>query len=83
VKDDREHICPKCRVAGALPEHYLGLLKSLALQPTRNIAVNLKPIVSALEIAGYVTFGSEGWTATAVGCATIEQCRAVGTRAFR
>jgi hypothetical protein len=57
----------------------LGLLKSLALRPTRSIAVNLTPIVSALQIAGYVTFGPEGWTATAVGCATIEQSRAVGT----
>jgi hypothetical protein len=47
-------------VGGALPEHHLGLLKSLALQPTRSIAVNLTPIVSALQIPGYVTFGSEG-----------------------
>jgi len=81
VKDDWEHICPKCPVGGALPEHHLGLLKSLALRPTRSIAVNLTPIVSALQIAGYVTFGPEGWTATAVGCATIEQSRVVGTMA--
>jgi hypothetical protein len=32
-----------------------------------------------LQVAGYVTLGPEGWAATAVGCATIEQSRAVGT----
>ena len=66
-----------------MPEHHLGLLKSLALRPTRSIAVNLTPIVSALQVAGYVTLGPEGWAATAViviircahGCATIEQSR--------
>jgi hypothetical protein len=62
-----------------MPEHHLGLLKSLALRPTRSIAVNLTPIVSALQVAGYVALGPEGWAATAVGCATIEQSRAVGT----
>jgi hypothetical protein len=60
-----------------MPERYLALLKSLALRPTRNIAVNLAPIVSALEAAGYVTLGPEGWSATAVGCMTIEQSRMV------
>jgi hypothetical protein len=64
-----------------MPEHHLGLLKSLALQPARSIAVNLTPIVSALQVAGFVTLGPEGWAATAVGCATIEQTRKVGTMA--
>jgi len=81
VKYDQERVCPKCRVGAAMPEHHLGLLKSLALRPTRSIAVNLTPIVSALQIAGYVTLGPEGWAATAVGCATIEQSRTVGTTA--
>jgi hypothetical protein len=78
MKDDQEHICQKCRVGGAIPEHHLGLLKSLALRPTRSIAVNLTPIVSALQVAGYVTLSTEGWAATAEGCATIEQSRTVG-----
>ena len=64
-----------------MPEHHLRLLKSLALRPTRSIAVNLTPIVSALQVAGYVTLGPEGWAATAVGCATIEQSRTEGTMA--
>ena len=81
MNDDQEHIYPKCRVLGAMPEHHLGLLKSLALRPTRSIAVNLTSIVSVLQVAGYVTLGPEGWTATAVGCATIEQSRTAGTMA--
>jgi hypothetical protein len=68
-----------CPVAGAMPEQHLGLLKSLALRPTRSIAINLTPIVSALQVAGYVTLGPEGWAATAVGCEIIEQSRSVGT----
>ena len=81
MKDDQEHICPNCAVMGTMPEHYLGLLKSLALRPTRSIAVNLTPVVSALQVAGYITLGSEGWAATAVGCATNEQSRTIGTMA--
>jgi hypothetical protein len=61
-----------------MPEHHLGLLKSLALRPTRSITVNLTPIVSALQVAGYATLGAEGWAATAVGCATVEQSSTVG-----
>jgi len=77
VQVDQEQFRPNCRAGAALPEHHLALLKSLALRPTRNIAVNLAPIVSALEVAGYVTLGPEGWSATAVGCVTIEQSRMV------
>ena len=78
MKDDQEHICQKSRVEGAISDHHLGLLKSLALRPTRSIAVNLIPIVSALQVAGYITLSPEGWAATAEGCATIEQGRTVG-----
>ena len=81
MKDDQIHIGPIGPAGGAMPEHHLGLLKSLALRPTRSIAVNLTPIVSALQVAGYVRLGPEGWAATAVGCATIEQCRTAGTMA--
>jgi hypothetical protein len=81
VKEDQENICPNCPVGGAMPEHHLGLLKSLALRPTRSIAVNLAPVVSALQVAGYVSLGPEGWSATAVGCATIEQSRTGGAMA--
>jgi hypothetical protein len=64
-----------------MPEDHLELLKALAMQPTRSIAANLVPIVSELQLAGYVTLGPEGcgWTATAVGCALIEQSRLHGT----
>jgi hypothetical protein len=55
-----------------------GAAEIARLRPTRIITVNLTPIVSALQVAGYVTLGPEGW-ATAVGCATIEQSRAVET----
>jgi hypothetical protein len=79
VQDDQGQVCPKSPVGGAMPEQHLGLLKSLALRPTQSIAVNLAPIVSALQVAGFVTLGPEGWAATAVGCATIEQTRKVGT----
>ena len=58
-----------------MPEHYLALLKSLAIRPTRTIAPNLNPIVTALHTAGYVTCGSEGWIATAAGCTKIEESR--------
>jgi hypothetical protein len=61
-----------------MPEHYLALLKSLALRPSRTIAQNLEPIVVALHDAGYVTRGPEGWIATAAGCAMIQENRARG-----
>jgi hypothetical protein len=62
-----------------MPEDHLELLKALAMRPTQSVAANLEPIVSALQVAGYVTQGPEGcgWTATAVGCALIEQSRAL------
>lgn len=81
MKDDQEQISQKCRVGVTIPEHHLGLLKSLALRPTRSIALNLTTIVSALQVAGYVTLSPEGWAATAEGCATIEQSRTVGMAA--
>ena len=62
-----------------MPEHHLELLKSLAMRPTRAIAANLTPVLSALHAAGYISFGPEGWTATAAGCALIEQSRIFGT----
>jgi hypothetical protein len=67
-----------------MPEHHLALLKSLALRPTRTIAHNLGPILSALSRAGYVTCGPDGWMATASGCAIIEEHRAptIPTRAM-
>lgn len=58
-----------------MPEDQLELLKALAMHPTQSIAANLAPIVSELEIAGYIVLCPEGWMATAVGCATIEQSR--------
>jgi hypothetical protein len=61
-----------------MPEHYLALLKSLVLRPSRTIAHNLEPIVVALHDAGYVTRGPEGWIATAAGCAMIQENRACG-----
>jgi hypothetical protein len=61
-----------------MPEHHLALLRSLAIRPTRSIADNLAPILSELQAAGYVSFGPEGWTATAVGCTIIEKSRAPG-----
>jgi hypothetical protein len=73
----REYVCPNCRVQRIMTDHHLALLKSLALRPTRSIAANLAPIISALQVAGYVALDGEGWTATAVGCATIEQARMV------
>jgi hypothetical protein len=60
---------------GAMTEDHLELLKALAMHPTRSIAANLSLTVSELELAGYVTLCPEGWTATALGCATIEQNR--------
>jgi hypothetical protein len=62
-----------------MPEHQLGLLKSLTMRPTRSVAANLTPVLSALHAAGYVTPGPEGWMATAAGCALIEQSRILGT----
>jgi hypothetical protein len=64
-----------------MPKDHLELLKALAMQPSRSIATNLVPILSALQLAGYVTLGPEGygWTATAVGCALIEESRIPGT----
>jgi hypothetical protein len=59
-----------------MPEQDLELLKSLALRPTRTIAENLQPIVSALHSAGYVTCGPDGWIATAAGCSMLEENRA-------
>ena len=56
-----------------MPEHHLALLKSLAIRPSRTIAPNLEPIVTALHNAGYVTCGPEGWIATAAGCSKIQE----------
>lgn len=55
-----------------MPEYQLGLLKSLTMRPTRSVAANLTPLLSALHAAGYVTLGPGGWMATAAGCALIE-----------
>jgi len=68
----------KKRRGTIMPEHYLALLKSLALRPSRSIAHNLEPIVAALQTAGYVTRGPEGWIATAAGCAMIQEYRGRG-----
>jgi hypothetical protein len=66
-----------------MPEHQLALLRSLAMRPSRSIADNLAPILSALHAAGCVTFGPEGWTATAAGCTMIEQSRPQPAPALR
>ena len=60
-------------------EHAGGLFGAAKGAGHAAVAANLEPIVSALQVAGYVTQGPEGcgWTATAVGCALIERSRAL------
>jgi hypothetical protein len=71
---------PRQRRGALMPEQDLELLKSLALRPTRTIAQNLQPIVSALHSAGYVTLGPDGWIATAAGCSMLEENRLLPNR---
>jgi hypothetical protein len=58
-----------------MPDVHLAVLKSLAMRPSPNTALNIEPILSALLDAGYVTCGPDGWTATAEGCNLIERKR--------
>jgi hypothetical protein len=59
----------------SMSEEQIALLKSLALRPSDQIAPGLRSILDALVQAGYVTYGSSGWTATAEGCNVIERKR--------
>ena len=54
----------------------LALLRSLAAQPSRNIAPTVQPLVDELLEAGYVANdNASGWTATAAGCRIVESTR--------
>jgi len=56
-----------------MSEENIALLKSLVLRPSLQLAPGLQPMVDALVEAGYVTYGSSGWTATAEGCNLIQR----------
>jgi hypothetical protein len=53
----------------------ITLLKSLALRPSRQLPDNLRPVVSALAEAGYVSKDASGWMATPQNCALLEKER--------
>ena len=58
-----------------MSDEKIALLKSLVLRPSYEIAPSLQSMVNALVEAGYVTYGSSGWTATVEGCNAIERKR--------
>ena len=62
-----------------MSEQHLELLRSLALRPSLAIASNLKPLVTALRDAGYITCGPDGWIATAEGCRLVQRSHAQAT----
>lgn len=63
-----------------MAEQNLAVLKSLAIRPVRDVAPGIKPVVIALQDAGYVSHGPDGWIATAEGCQLIERERATVDR---
>jgi hypothetical protein len=55
----------------------LSLLRSLATQPSRNIAATVQPMADELLRTGYiVNEEGSGWSATVEGCRVIESARA-------
>jgi len=62
---------------GTMTYEKLALLRSLAAQPSRDIASTVQPMVDELLKAGYLANDDKsGWTATAAGCHLIESARA-------
>jgi hypothetical protein len=57
-------------------DNNLAVLKSLAVRPSREIAPSVQPLVIALLEAGHVSYGPDGWTATAQGCHALEELMA-------
>jgi hypothetical protein len=55
---------------------HIGLLKSLVLRPSHQLAPSVQPLVEAMVEAGCVSYGVSGWAATARGCAMIAEERA-------
>ena len=54
----------------------LGLLRALAVRPSRTVAPGLYPLLEALSREGLlVEDEASGWSATAEGCAAIERSR--------
>ena len=53
----------------------LALLKSLALRPSLSLAPNMKAMADELHSSGFVTYGPEGWLASAEGCNVLERHR--------
>jgi hypothetical protein len=54
----------------------LSLLRSLATQPSRNLAATVQLMADELLKAGYIANEEgSGWTATAKGCQVIESIR--------
>ena len=53
----------------------LGLLRSLALRPSSQVAPPLLAILEDLCRDGYVVCGRDGWIATAEGCVRLERQR--------
>jgi hypothetical protein len=58
-----------------MAESSFALLKSLTIRPVRTVARDMEPLVFALQCAGYVSYGPDGWIATAEGCEVIERER--------
>ena len=57
-----------------MSQEALALLRSLAMRPHR-VAPSLQPLLEPLELNGFVSNTSSGWTATAKGCEMLEEGR--------
>ena len=53
----------------------LSLLSALAARPITNVALAIQPLLEALVQKGYVARTADGWLATALGCAVLEERR--------
>lgn len=51
----------------------LSLLRALAARPITNVALAIQPRLVALVQEGYVARTADGWLATALGCAALEE----------
>jgi hypothetical protein len=64
----------------SMSDEHIALLISLAQRPSLQVAANIQPMVDALVDAGCVSYTSSGWTATARGCALVEEKRSTRVR---